>query len=101
MMPRSIEQIDKDIDANHAAVLSRLHCLPETAWGWQSAWSRCADLHAREHELFRERGAAQLRRDTRECKAFMKQKRAQQQHDRAYQQFAQSLRRIGLAVEAA
>lgn len=58
-----IDRIDQEIDANRRALLSRIRFLPATAAEYQAAWDRNPDLWAREHELFCQRGAAQVVRD--------------------------------------
>lgn len=61
---RTVQQIDRDIDATRRALMARMHCDPGlSVSAWQNAWDRCPDLHAREHELFCERGFAQQERD--------------------------------------
>lgn len=67
-MTRTITQIDRSIDANRRAVLARER-IPETrkqllaAADWQGLRARNPDFDRRDHELYRERGVAQLIRD--------------------------------------
>lgn len=57
-----IDVIDRQIDVNRAALATRVRAIPQTAWGWQTAWDRCPDLYARDCELMRQRGVAQQER---------------------------------------
>ncbi len=60
---RTIQQIDKDIDAVHKQ-LRRLEKITLTsATSWQRAWDKHPKLHAKEKALYRERGNAQQIRD--------------------------------------
>lgn len=61
---QAISAIDRQIDANRAALIRRLGFAPQvSAAEWQRAWDRCPDLHQREHELYRQRGQLQRQRD--------------------------------------
>lgn len=74
---RTIEQIDRDIDANRRALMGRLHCDPGmSALCWHNAWDRCPDLHQKETALYRERGLAQRARDEADHKKWIAEKRA-------------------------
>lgn len=77
MTPRQqISQIDKQIDANRAAMIRRLGFRPDcSAAEWQRAWDRCPDLHARERDLYRQRGIAQQERDAMDHKEWQRTER--------------------------
>ena len=56
-----IDQIDRQIDANHRALMARVRCHPEgSVRAWQNAWDRCPDLWKRERALYLARGNAQV-----------------------------------------
>jgi hypothetical protein len=56
---QTIDAIDLLIDANRRELYRRIRYLPQTAHEYQNAWDRNPDLHAREHDLYRQRGFAQ------------------------------------------
>lgn len=58
-----IRQIDRNIDGIRSALYARGRFDNLSAHGWQLAWDRNPDLHARETELFRQRGELQQQRD--------------------------------------
>jgi hypothetical protein len=75
---RSIEEIDRSIDANTRALMTRLHCDPGmSAHNWQNAWDRCPDLRQRRDALYRERGEAQVERDRLEEREYQRQQRSE------------------------
>lgn len=77
-MGRSIEQIDRDIDANRATMLRRLRFNPDmSARQWQAAWDRCPDLYAKECALYLERYDAQCARDAAAHREFLSKQRAE------------------------
>lgn len=63
MTSPAIRAIDKQIDANRAALLKTVGIAPIGAEGWQKAWEAHPNLHHRNRDLFRQRGIAQLERD--------------------------------------
>jgi hypothetical protein len=65
----AISTLDKQINANRAELLSRCDRKPRNWRSWGHAWGRHPDLAARDHELFRQRGEAQLIRDSLEARA--------------------------------
>jgi hypothetical protein len=77
-MTRAIATIDRHINANRRELLRR-HPVSDlmSSAQWQAARDACPDLVAREHELFRERGQAQLDRAEREIRAERKAARAE------------------------
>lgn len=92
-----IAQIDKLIDANRAAVLLRIRCRPETSADWQRVRDAHPDFHARDCELYRQRGLAQVERDEAAEKAWKREqakkrrdevKRAKAQTDATVRRFA-------------
>jgi hypothetical protein len=75
-MTRTIPQIDKDIDANRCMVVARERLTSAqhkrlSAHDWQAIRDRNPDFDRRDHELWRERGFAQLERDQREHDRIM------------------------------
>jgi hypothetical protein len=81
---RTIEQIDRDIDANRRALMSRLHVNPDmSAQAWQNAWDRCPDLQRREKTLYLERYDAQQARDLAAHREHQRMERAQRRALRA------------------
>lgn len=65
----AIAAIDRQIDANRAELLSRCTRKPKHWLTWGHAWNRNPDLAERDRELFRQRGEAQLIRDSLETRA--------------------------------
>ena len=55
-----IVQIDRQIDANRRELKARETFDRFSSEGWQAAWDKHPDLHARECDLFRQRGEAQI-----------------------------------------
>lgn len=65
---QQIAAIDKQIDANRAA-LQRLETFDQyDAGSWQAAWDRQPDLRDRETTLFQQRALLQIARDTADAK---------------------------------
>lgn len=91
-----IAEIDRLIDENRAALMLRLHCMPESSWGWHTAWARCLDLAQVERQLFRARGLAQLERDTAEEQVYQAQQRSERAKQAAATWLERDLRRSGL-----
>ena len=74
---RTVQQIDKDIDANRDALLAAYGHKPRTAGGWQKAWDAFPEFRTRDNELFRERGEAQVVRDEKAAKVHARQQRVE------------------------
>lgn len=78
---QTIDAIDAQIDANRRVLMNRLHANPGmSAFAWQQAWDRCPDLHAIDHQLFRQRGIAQQQRDMDDHKAWLASQRKQRRN---------------------
>ena len=60
---RTIQQIDKEIDANRRKLFRLEKFNRCSAENWQKAWDKHPRLHAKEQALYRERGEAQQVRD--------------------------------------
>ncbi|HTR86213.1 MAG TPA: hypothetical protein VMI56_17145 [Reyranella sp.] len=76
---RAIARVDRQIDANLAALYMRVRCTFRDCWGAQTAWNRCPDLAARHAELYRRRGELQVERD----RLAEREYRAQERRERA------------------
>lgn len=62
-MAKDISRIDQEIDGVHRE-LRRLESIDRlSAQSWQRAWDKHPELHARERDLYRQRGVAQQERD--------------------------------------
>ena len=76
MPAQAIQALDKLIDANRDALIKAFGREPEGAAGWQEAWDAHPALHARDCELFRQRGVAQVERDHGAAKEAAREQRA-------------------------
>lgn len=80
---QQIEAIDQQIDANRRTLYRAIGYLPTTAMQYQVAYDRNPILSARQRDLFRQRGIAQLARDEADHKAWQTQERKRLARERA------------------
>jgi hypothetical protein len=65
----AIREIDREIDANRAELLSRCTRKPKHWLTWGHAWRRNPDLAEHDRKLFRQRGELQVIRDHMEARS--------------------------------
>lgn len=70
-----IARLDREITAIHKELCRRERIRQLCTDDWQNAWDRHPELREREHELFRQRGAAQRERDAAAEKAWRTERR--------------------------
>lgn len=71
-----IAAVDRQIDANHAQLLTLEKIKPMSAASWQRAWDLHPDLQAQERELYVQRGHLQQERDLHEYRDAKKAARS-------------------------
>lgn len=83
-MPNQIAAIDRKINFVRKQLRTPEKIDMYSAASWQDAWDKHPDLHAREKELFSQRGAAQLERDKKAYDAAMRVARSERRVARNY-----------------